>query len=73
VQGNVNCVKLLLARGANWKEKDNDGQTPVHLCTRQKSSKCLALLLKNIEPGAIDDQDINKVVTFWHFFALNIL
>lgn len=57
----MNCVKVLLARGADWKTKDNEGQTPVHVCTRHKSAKCLALLLKYTEPGAIDDQDANKV------------
>lgn len=62
-QGNVDSVKLLLARGASWEEKDNNGQTALHLCTAHKSSKCMLVLLKYMQPGAIDDQDLSKVWT----------
>ena len=60
-QGNFRCLKLLLNKGANWKEKDNEGQTAMHLSTRHKSNKCLALLMKQLEMAEIDDQDKNKV------------
>ncbi|XP_052235059.1 inversin-like isoform X4 [Dreissena polymorpha] len=40
--------------------KDNEGQTAVHLCTRHKSPKCMTLLLRQLSPGEIDDQDRNK-------------
>ena len=35
--------------------------TPLHLTTRHKSPKCLALLLKFMAPGEVDTQDKNKV------------
>ena len=63
LQGNFRCLKLLLNKGANWKEKDNEGQTAMHLSTRHKSNKCLALLMKQLEMAEIDDQDKNKVST----------
>ncbi|ELV12318.1 Inversin [Tupaia chinensis] len=34
--------------------------TPLHLTTRHKSPKCLALLLKFMAPGEVDTQDKNK-------------
>ena len=55
-------MKALIAKGANWKEKDIEGQTALHLCTRHKSVKCLLLLLKQVGPGEVDDQDKNKVI-----------
>ena len=54
-------MKLLLTKGANWNEKDNEGQTAMHLSTRHKSSKCLALLMKQLGMAEIDDQDKSKV------------
>jgi inversin len=60
-QGNLKLLRLLLSKGALWKEKDNEGQTPLHLSTRHKSPKCLALLMKHVGIGEIDDQDKNKV------------
>ena len=52
---------MLISKGASWKEKDNEGQSVLHLSTRHKSSKCLSLLLKLLEVGEVDDQDKNKV------------
>ena len=76
-QGNFRCLKLLLNKGANWKEKDNEGQTAMHLSTRHKSNKCLALLMKQLEMAEIDDQDKNKVhvqlKTSWYRLLLNRL
>ena len=71
-QGNFRCLKLLLNKGANWKEKDNEGQTAMHLSTRHKSNKCLALLMKQLEMAEIDDQDKNKVQlkTSWYLQLL---
>ena len=54
-------MKLLLTRGADCREKDNEGQTALHLCTRHKLPKVMALLLRQLTPGEIDDQDKNKV------------
>ncbi len=61
IQGNFRCLKLLLSKGANSKEKDNEGQSSMHLSTRHKSPKCLALLMSRLEVGEVDDQDKNKV------------
>ncbi len=33
----------------------------MHLSTRHKSAKCLALLMSRLEVGEVDDQDKNKV------------
>lgn len=54
-------MKLLISKGANWKEKDNEGETALHLSTRHKSVKCLSLLIRRLAPGEIDDQDNCKV------------
>lgn len=62
MQGNLIFLKFLLNKGANWNEKDNEGKTAMHLCTRHLSAKCLALLMKQLQPGAVDDQDSNKVL-----------
>lgn len=61
IQGHYRCLKLLLTRGANWKEKDKEGETALHLSTRHRSSKCLSLLKSHLAPGEVDDQDNNKV------------
>ncbi|XP_048464188.1 inversin [Rhincodon typus] len=53
-------MKLLLSRRANWMQKDLEEMTPLHLATRHKSPKCLALLLKSMAPGEVDTQDKNK-------------
>uniref|UniRef100_A0A8C3F073 Inversin n=1 Tax=Chrysemys picta bellii TaxID=8478 RepID=A0A8C3F073_CHRPI len=59
-KGNYRFMKLLLARRANWMQKDLEEMTPLHLTTRHKSPKCLALLLKYMAPGEVDTQDRNK-------------
>ncbi|XP_052235623.1 inversin-like isoform X2 [Dreissena polymorpha] len=59
-KGNVRLIKLLLSKGADCHMKDNEGQTAVHLCTRHKLPKCMTLLLRQLSPGEIDDQDRNK-------------
>ncbi|XP_066483184.1 inversin isoform X2 [Tiliqua scincoides] len=59
-KGNYRFMKLLLARRANWVKKDLEEITPLHLTTRHKSPKCLALLLKYLAPGEVDIQDKNK-------------
>ncbi|NWV01916.1 INVS protein, partial [Upupa epops] len=58
--GNYRFMKLLLARRGNWMQKDLEDMTPLHLTTRHKSPKCLALLLKHMAPGEVDTQDRNK-------------
>ncbi|KAB0360577.1 hypothetical protein FD754_004733, partial [Muntiacus muntjak] len=59
-RGNYRFMKLLLTRRANWMQKDLEEMTPLHLTTRHKSPKCLALLLKFTAPGEVDTQDKNK-------------
>ncbi|XP_022357169.1 inversin [Enhydra lutris kenyoni] len=59
-KGNYRFMKLLLTRRANWMQKDLEEMTPLHLTTRHKSPKCLALLLKFTAPGEVDTQDKNK-------------
>ncbi|XP_076420301.1 inversin isoform X7 [Peromyscus maniculatus bairdii] len=58
--GNYRFMKLLLTRRADWMQKDLEEMTPLHLTTRHKSPKCLALLLKFMAPGEVDTQDKNK-------------
>lgn len=60
-QGNVRFMKLLLSRHADWRLKDLEEMTPLHLATRHSSSKPLSLLLKHMAPGEVDTQDRNKV------------
>ncbi|XP_027964585.1 inversin isoform X3 [Eumetopias jubatus] len=59
-KGNYRFMKLLLTRRANWMQKDLEEMTPLHLTTRHKSPKCLALLLKFMAAGEVDTQDKNK-------------
>uniref|UniRef100_A0A671LT05 Inversin-like n=1 Tax=Sinocyclocheilus anshuiensis TaxID=1608454 RepID=A0A671LT05_9TELE len=58
--GNVRFMKLLLSRHADWRLKDLEEMTPLHLATRHSSSKPLSLLLKHMAPGEVDTQDRNK-------------
>ena len=41
----MRLLRLLISKGASCYEKDNEGQTALHLCTRHKSAKCMTLLL----------------------------
>lgn len=59
-------MKLLLSRGADYREKDNEGQTALHLITRHKLPKCMGILLRQLLPGEIDDQDNSKVQSLYH-------
>nr|XP_023670833.1 inversin [Paramormyrops kingsleyae] len=59
-KGNVRFMKLLLARRADWLQKDLEDMTPLHLATRHHTPKCLAQLLKHMAPGEVDTQDKNK-------------
>lgn len=65
-QGNVRFMKLLLSRHADWRLKDLEEMTPLHLATRHSSSKPLSLLLKHMAPGEVDTQDRNKVPNDTH-------
>ena len=72
----MRLLRLLISKGASCYEKDNEGQTALHLCTRHKSAKCMTLLLRQLSPGEIDDQDKNKVSgnnykTIWLFSTVN--
>nr|XP_055066106.1 inversin isoform X1 [Misgurnus anguillicaudatus] len=59
-KGNVRFMKLLLSRHGDWRLKDLEEMTPLHLATRHSSSKPLSLLLKHMAPGEVDTQDRNK-------------
>ncbi|XP_022104116.1 inversin-like isoform X2 [Acanthaster planci] len=59
-KGNLRFCKLLLAKGANWRIKDREGQSALHLATRHDNTKCLMLLIKQLEPGEQDEQDNAK-------------
>jgi len=72
LQGNSAYVKILLAKGADWNDKDNDGQTALHLATRHRSPRCLSLLLKQLQPGAVDDQDNSKVTVSLVFINMTV-
>ena len=62
-----------MSRGANWKEKDKEGETALHLSTRHRSSKCLSLLKSHLAPGEVDDQDNNKVSNCEHVLNVHSL
>ncbi|XP_045879193.1 inversin isoform X1 [Meles meles] len=70
-KGNYRFMKLLLTRRANWMQKDLEEMTPLHLTTRHKSPKCLALLLKFTAPGEVDTQDKNKTLSILQQTALH--
>lgn len=46
-EGNVECVNLLLAKGADAKIKNHRGVTPLHLAARTSSLECVESLLCN--------------------------
>lgn len=46
-EGNVECVNLLLAKGADAKIKNHRGVTPLHLAARTSSLECVESLLSN--------------------------
>lgn len=49
-KGNVECVKLLLEKGANLLVKDNQGGTPLHNAVQSQSKECTQLLLDLLSP-----------------------
>lgn len=55
-EGNVECVNLLLAKGADPKIKNHRGVTPLHLASRTSSLECVESLLCNgkANPNAED-------------------
>ncbi|KAJ6646569.1 Transient receptor potential channel pyrexia [Pseudolycoriella hygida] len=55
-EGNVECVNLLLAKGADAKIKNHRGVTPLHLAARTSSIECVESLLcnGNANPNAED-------------------
>ncbi|XP_037033312.1 transient receptor potential channel pyrexia-like [Bradysia coprophila] len=55
-EGNVECVNLLLAKGADVKIKNHRGFTPLHLAARTSSLACVEALLSNghANPNAED-------------------
>ena len=55
--------KLLLSKGGNWKKRDHEGQKALHLATKHHNTKCMALIMKQLEPGEVDEQDNAKVRT----------
>ncbi|XP_025099577.1 inversin-like isoform X3 [Pomacea canaliculata] len=72
-KGNYRLMKLLLSRGADYREKDNEGQTALHLITRHKLPKCMGILLRQLLPGEIDDQDNSKrTALHWASFYGNL-
>jgi ankyrin repeat protein len=50
-KGNVECVKLLLEKGANLLVKDNQGGTPLHNAVQSQSKDCTQLLLDLLSPA----------------------
>lgn len=54
--GNVDCVNLLLAKGADVKIKNHRGVTPLHLAARTSSLACVESLVSNgnADPNAED-------------------
>nr|XP_054749543.1 inversin-like [Lytechinus pictus] len=59
-KGVFRLCKLLVSKGAYWREKDNEGQTCLHFATRHKDTRCLALIMKQLMPGEVDEQDNSK-------------
>ncbi|XP_075227016.1 ankyrin repeat domain 61 water witch [Lycorma delicatula] len=53
--GYVECVQMLLSRGADCTKKNKKGQVPLHLAAKSQSVDCIEALLKAKSP--IDAQD----------------
>ena len=54
--------------------KDNDGQTPLHLTTRNRHARCLHFLLKRLGPGMVEVTDNQDVCDdSWHKKTLSLL
>ncbi|KAJ8963432.1 hypothetical protein NQ318_018912 [Aromia moschata] len=58
VNGDEECVELLLEKGADANAKNHMSQTPLHLAARVKSYECVQLLLEkgNASPN-VEDRD----------------
>lgn len=46
MKGHVQCVRLLLHRGASKDKKDDDGDTALHLASRNRHEECVRALLE---------------------------
>jgi len=61
LQASYKFLELLQGRGGDIEMKDNDGQTPLHLTTRNHHAVCLAFVLKHLSPGMVDVTDNQNV------------
>ena len=62
-QGSYKFVELLYEKGANIEMQDNDGQTPLHLITRNRHVRCLEFILRQLQPGmaeVTDNQNVSR-------------
>ncbi|KFM71008.1 Inversin, partial [Stegodyphus mimosarum] len=67
--GRHRFVKLLLAYGSSWQQRNFLGLTPLHLAAAYPSTKCLSLILKYVKRGETDIQD-SKKKTALHWSAI---
>jgi len=61
---------LLKERGGNIESQDNDGQTPLHLITRNRDTSCMEFLLRHLSPGmaeVTDNQNVRRLQDFVNF------
>lgn len=57
MRGNLDCVRLLLSRGADLEHGDSDGDTPLIWAAWQGQTRCVEILLDAQPPAKIDHQD----------------
>lgn len=53
----MEIVKILLAKGSDWKVQNDEGATALHLAAKKMTSKCLSAILKFVASGEVDIQD----------------
>ncbi|KAF3840269.1 hypothetical protein F7725_018986 [Dissostichus mawsoni] len=72
--GSVECLVLLLKRGANPNYQDISGCTPLHLAARNGQKKCMGKLLEfNADVNICNNEGLTAVSVPWLLIVLNII
>eukprot|EP00048_Salpingoeca_helianthica_P016841 m.234458 g.234458 ORF g.234458 m.234458 type:complete len:966 (+) comp19622_c0_seq1:1356-4253(+) len=67
--GRHRILKLLLENGGSAEDQDKEGRTALHLSTGAESSKCTKLLMKYMDPAAVNVADEERMTAaHWSAF-----
>uniref|UniRef100_A0A672M9J2 Uncharacterized protein n=1 Tax=Sinocyclocheilus grahami TaxID=75366 RepID=A0A672M9J2_SINGR len=72
--GSVECLVLLLKRGANPNYQDISGCTPLHLAARNGQKKCMGRLLEyNADVNICNNEGLTAILSLYFCIILTYL